>query len=732
MTSAIAQSSASFGYSAEGKLLGVTSQRDSISLQWDALGRNSGKLINGDSYLFGYNGQGFLSSYSDPKGLNTQYSYNGFGFLTSLTSPDTGFTSFTTNLNGAPTQKATSGSVTNITYDAEDRISSKTVSHPTLGSLTYAYSYAGPGSGFATGNLTSISANGLSLSFEYDAFSQITKKTQSVSGSASLVTQYSYSSPNTLSAIGYHSGRVATYSRNTAGQVTAISVDGNTIVSNIKYSPYGVAGYTFANGNTVNRAFDLQGRITSVTLATGTRSYSYDARDNLTSISDTVLGNATYSYDYQNRLISANTALGQWGYSYDANGSRTQFNINGSGYAVIVDGASNKTLGYSTPTVRSLSYNVQGHVSQITGDPANPACGSNTQAAYNANGSLTSSNTFDAVYDDFGFRLRKAASACAGGSVTLFDYGPNGMLLGEYSNAGEAIQETIWLGDIPVAVFRGIKNSESPYFIYTDNLNTPRQIMTNSSQLVWSWDGEPFGATPANENVSPTTTFTYNLRFPGQYYDKESGLHQNRWREYGPKQGKYLQSDPLGLAAGVNTYAYVGSSPLMFVDPLGLMGNASGASRSGSYQVVRGSGDTSICSYYDSMASKYPNCSYYKEAGNICRGQGVKGYLTNSVIKMGIDATAARRGGITRQGDMLNGIRSRLIAADQRNRQAGNLDGNGCVCGNSIDAYHNDAFNGVGIDPGYYGGNIWPQSLWPNPVPLDPSASPYDPRRLWQ
>ena len=157
----LAQSSSYFGYSAEGKLLGVTSQRDSISLQWDSLGRNSGKLLNGDSYLFGYNGQGFLSSHSDPKGLNTQYTYNGFGFLTSLTSPDTGFTSFTTNLNGASTQKATSGSVTNITYDAEDRVSSKAVSHPTLGSLTYAYSYGGPGSGFATGNLISISARGI-------------------------------------------------------------------------------------------------------------------------------------------------------------------------------------------------------------------------------------------------------------------------------------------------------------------------------------------------------------------------------------------------------------------------------------------------------------------------------------------------------------------------------------------------------------------------------------------
>ena len=109
------------------------------------------------------------------------------------------------------------------------------------------------------------------------------------------------------------------------------------------------------------------------------------------------------------------------------------------------------------------------------------------------------------------------------------------------------------------------------YFIHTDHLNTPRVITNQASQVVWRWDhAEPFGSNPPNENPSGLGTFTCNLRLPGQYFDKETNLHYNYFRDYDPGIGRYVQSDPIGLKGGLNTYAYVNARPLTSTDPHGL------------------------------------------------------------------------------------------------------------------------------------------------------------------
>lgn len=87
-----------------------------------------------------------------------------------------------------------------------------------------------------------------------------------------------------------------------------------------------------------------------------------------------------------------------------------------------------------------------------------------------------------------------------------------------------------------------------------------------------SWDNrEAFGYHAPNEDEDGNGTyFELNLRFPGQWFDKETGLFHNGFRDYNPSTGRYMQSDPLGLEAGFNTYAYVGSNPYRAVDPYGL------------------------------------------------------------------------------------------------------------------------------------------------------------------
>jgi RHS repeat-associated protein len=150
--------------------------------------------------------------------------------------------------------------------------------------------------------------------------------------------------------------------------------------------------------------------------------------------------------------------------------------------------------------------------------------------------------------------------------------------LGEYDSAGTPIYETVYLGNLPVGVIKQSGTAAQGniavtlYNLHADHLATPRMITRQSDQaIVWRWDSaEAFGGSAANQNPSGLGSFAYNQRFPGQVFDAETGLLQNWNREYDPRQGRYRQSDPIGLGGGINTYSYVKGNPLMYFDPLGL------------------------------------------------------------------------------------------------------------------------------------------------------------------
>ena len=109
------------------------------------------------------------------------------------------------------------------------------------------------------------------------------------------------------------------------------------------------------------------------------------------------------------------------------------------------------------------------------------------------------------------------------------------------------------------------------HFIHTDHLGTPKEMTNLSQEIIWRIQSKPFGLGEVDEDVDGDgQRVTLNVRFPGQYFDSETGLHYNYFRDYDPDIGRYLQSDPIGLKGGLNTYAYVGGNPVMWIDSLGL------------------------------------------------------------------------------------------------------------------------------------------------------------------
>jgi RHS repeat-associated protein len=122
---------------------------------------------------------------------------------------------------------------------------------------------------------------------------------------------------------------------------------------------------------------------------------------------------------------------------------------------------------------------------------------------------------------------------------------------------------------VNIAVNSGVAQM---YYIVPDHLNTPRLIADSTGTTVWRWDQrEPFGNDVPNNNPLGQGAFDFPLRFPGQYFDRETNLAYNWMRDFDPVIGRYVESDPIGLVAGLNTYTYVNDNPLMEVDPSGLL-----------------------------------------------------------------------------------------------------------------------------------------------------------------
>jgi RHS repeat-associated protein len=330
----------------------------------------------------------------------------------------------------------------------------------------------------------------------------------------------------------------------------AVSVLNNAanLAININYKPFGgVSSLTYGNGIVGMMGYDNQYRIASITAGTALNlTYADDASGNITGITNTLdaTNNKSFTYDTLDRLTGGTGSWGSLGWTYDGVGNRQTENTNSYTYTANtnkLNSANGKSYGYdnngntTTENARIYTYNQNQRLIQVT------------------DGAMTVGYT----YNGNGQRVKKAVN----GVTTIFHYNLGGQLIAESNSAGSITAEYVYLNGQPLTKIEG----SVVYYYHNDHLATPQKMTDGSGTVVWSADYKPFG-----EVTVTVSTITNNLRFPGQYYDAETGLNYNYYRDYNPAIGRYIESDPIGLSGGMNLYVYAENQPINAVDPEGL------------------------------------------------------------------------------------------------------------------------------------------------------------------
>jgi RHS repeat-associated protein len=587
-----------YGYDTEGNLTATTDPNGHVTEHtYDSLQRRRTTTLPLPTALgmrpliqMDYDGRDQLSRVVDSRNLPTTYTTDGLGNTSAQQSPDSGATTATYDAAGNLLTRTDARGITHAySYDALNRLTR--IDYPSGTATVYEYDGGATGAPNAIGRLTKITDESGSTSYSYDGFGHVTSKTQVVNSAAgsrsfTVATQWGESGISTGKPIRiiYPSGASVEigYEKNgqsCAGRPCFITVTRNgqtsVLLENLAYNAlHALAGWTWGDGTAYQRTFDSFARLKTYPLGNPAgsgnamgiiRTLEYDNAGRITGYTHSG-GQVLHSYDGLDRLIDTQGAGTSYGYQYDATGNRTRRLIGGVGYANEVQSTSNRLShvqepGGSGTVTRNYTYDSAGN---LTYDGINTFI-------YSARGRMSRADTPNGsvsyLINGLEQRVSKTGLTVSSGAA-YYVYDEEGHTIGEYDVNGNPVYEVVYLGDMPV----GMVTALGINYIYADHIDTPRVITRSQDHaIVWRWDEvEAFGAVPPNEDPSDLGTLTFDLRFPGQVFDRETGLFYNWHRNYSASIGHYTQPDPIGLTGGLNPYAYVENNPVDSVDPDGL------------------------------------------------------------------------------------------------------------------------------------------------------------------
>jgi RHS repeat-associated protein len=552
-----------YSYDNNGNWVSITDPRGHISYRSsDALNRMT-KFKDPVKNLtqIAYDSHSRFLTVTDPKNNATTYVYDGFGEPIQEINPDAGKTIFHYDADRNVSSKTdANGTVTNSTYDALDRPLTRT--YPADSSQNVAFTYDQSGHGAGIGHLTSMTDPAGSLSRSYDQIGDLITDARTTGGHT-YTTSYTFQAAGRLASVTYaSSGWLATYSRDSAGQVSSITATqpGHSpvnIATSITHLPYGpISGFTYGNGVTDTRTYDLDYRLTAIK-DTGTggniqySSYGYDASNNVTSVTDHVTPGWTQGASYTN-ADQLSFASGPYGVvstiKYDSGGNWTKYDTS----TFTPQTTSNRI---NKINAASMAYDSAGH---MTTGP------STSTMTYNKAGQQATATVFGStgtnIYDGFGWRV--TAQTGTGPTITQ-TYDQAGHYLER--SAHDVSTDYVWLDGLPVAA---IKPSTTAVIsaLHTNNLGAPVKATSAAQASVWTAYYAPCGVAGVSG-----ATITQDLRYPGMVAVSGSNFLNNGYRDNLTQDCAYMEPDLIGQAGGTNRYTYAANNPLTNVDPRGLL-----------------------------------------------------------------------------------------------------------------------------------------------------------------